>query len=149
MGQKWDLLITSSTIVSLLLVIFIFIYPLNEQQILIIYIIDFAVVVLLVIDFYIRVKASPQKRKYLIQHWYEFLAMIPLALLGTIDSVTAANYSLLSFKLLTVFRTVRLFQMFHSIRGSEIFIMTIIAAVTIILGAFGEYIVESPNPDAP
>lgn len=148
MGQKWDLLITSSTIVSLLLVIFIFIYPLNEQQILIIYIIDFAVVVLLVIDFYIRVKASPQKRKYLIRHWYEFLAMIPLALLGTIDSVTAANYSLLSFKLLTVFRTVRLFQMLHSIRGSEIFIMTIIAAVTIILGAFGEYIAESPNPDA-
>lgn len=38
--------------------------------------------------------------------------------------------------------------MLHSIRGSEIFIMTIIAAVTIILGAFGEYIAESPNPDA-
>ena len=110
MSQTWDILITASTIVSLILVIFIFIYPLNEHQILVIYIFDFAVVVLLVIDFCIRVKASPQKRKYIIRHWYEFPAMVPLALLGFMDTVTAANYSLLSFKLLTIFRTVRLFE---------------------------------------
>ena len=148
MSQTWDILITASTIVSLILVIFIFIYPLNEHQILVIYIFDFIVVILLVIDFCIRLKASPQKRKYIIKHWYEFPAMVPLALLGSIDSIIPANYSLLSFKLLTIFRTVRLFETLRNIRGSEIFIMTIIAAVTIILGAFGEYIVESPNPNA-
>lgn len=121
--------------------IFIFIYPLKEEQILIIYIFDFGVVSLLAIDFYKRVKATTNKRKYLIRHWYEFLAMIPLALLAYIDSVTVSNFVLLSFKLLTIFRTVRLFVLLHNIKGSEIFIMTIIAAVTIILGAFGEYIV--------
>jgi voltage-gated potassium channel len=129
-------------------VIFIFIYPLKEQQILIIYIFDFGVVALLAIDFYKRVKASTNKRKYIIRHWYEFPAMVPLALLAYIDSVTATNYAVLSFKLLTIFRTVRLFVLLHNIKGSEIFIMTIIAAVTIILGAFGEYIAESPNPNA-
>lgn len=148
MSQNWDILITASTIISLILVIFIFIYPLNAQQLLAIYIFDFIVVILLVIDFCTRLKASPQKRKYITKHWYEFPAMVPLALLGSIDSIIPANYSLLSFKLLTIFRTVRLFEMLRSIRGSQIFIMTILAAVTIILGAFGEYIAESPNPNA-
>lgn len=128
--------------------IFIFVYPLKEQQLLVIYVFDFIVVLLLVTDFCKRVKASPDKRKYIIRHWYEFPAMVPLVILASFDSVTTTNYALLNFKLLTIFRTVRLFVLLHNIRGSEIFIMTIIAAVTIILGAFGEYIAESPNPNA-
>lgn len=148
MSQYWDILITTSTIVSLILVIFIFIYPLNAQQLIAIYIFDVIVVILLAIDFCIRLRASPQKRNYVLSHLYEFPAMIPLALLGFIDSITITSHSLLSFKLLTIFRSIRLFEVLHNIRGSEIFIMTILSAVTIIFGAFGEYLAESPNPNA-
>jgi voltage-gated potassium channel len=34
------------------------------------------------------------------------------------------------------------------VRGGQIFILTIISALTIIFGAFGEYLAESPNPNA-
>jgi voltage-gated potassium channel len=74
--------------------------------------------------------------------------MVPLALLGFIDSIILTSHPLLSFKLLTIFRTIRLFDFIHNIRGSQIFILTILSAVTIIFGAFGEYLVESPNPNA-
>lgn len=148
MSQYWDILITTSTVISLILVIFVFIYPLNAQQLLAIYIFDFVVVILLAIDFCIRLRASPQKRKYVLSHWYEFPVMVPLALLGFIDSIILTSHPLLSFKLLTIFRTVRLFDLIHNIRGSQIFILTILSAVTIIFGAFGEYLAESPNPNA-
>ena len=137
MNQYWDIIITTSTIVSLILVIFIFIYPLNAQQLLAIYIFDFIVVISLVIDFCIRLKASPQKKKYVLGHWYELPAMVPLALLGFIDSIVVTSYPLLSFKVLTIFRIVHLFDLIRNIRGSQIFILTIISAVTIIFGAFG------------
>src|SRR5215475_2442659 len=136
MSQYWDILIAASTIISLLLVILIFIYPLDVEQFIAIYIFDFAVVILLAIDFYIRLRASPQKRKYVLSHWYEFLAMVPLALLGFFDSIILTSHTLLSFKLLTIFRTVRLFSLIRNIKGSQIFILTILSAVTIIFGAF-------------
>ena len=148
MRQYWDTLITASTIISLLLVIFIFIYPLDARQLLAIYIFDFLVVILLVIDFCIRLRASPHKRKYVLSHWYEFPAMLPLALLGFIDSIILTSHALLSLKLLTIFRTVQLFDLIRNIRGSQIFILTILSAITIIFGAFGEYLAESPNPNA-
>jgi voltage-gated potassium channel len=148
MSQYWDILVTIGTIISLILVIFIFIYPLNARQVLTIYIFDFIVVILLVIDFCIRLRASPQKRKYIINHCYEFPAMIPLALLGFLDSIIQTSYPLLTFKLLTILRTIRLFDLIRKIRGSKIFILTILSAVTIIFGAFGEYLAESPNPHA-
>jgi voltage-gated potassium channel len=131
-----------------MLVIFFFIYPLSGQQVRAIYIFDLVVVIFLAIDFWTRIKASPQKRKYVISHWYEFPAMLPLALLGFFDAITLTHYSLLSFKLIAVFRTIRLFGSIRRIRGGQILILTIVSALTIIFGAFGEYLAESPNPNA-
>jgi voltage-gated potassium channel len=148
MSQYWEFLVTISTIISLILVIFIFIYPLNERQVFTIYIIDFIVVVLLVIDFCLRLRASPQKTKYIKNHLYEFPAMIPLVLLGFLDSIIQASHPFLTFKLLTVLRMIRLVDLLRNIKGSKIFILTTLSAVTIIFGAFGEYLAESPNHHA-
>jgi voltage-gated potassium channel len=148
MSQYWDILITASTIASLMLVIFFFIYPLSGRQVQAIYIFDLVVVIFLAIDFWTRLKTSPQKRKYVISHWYEFPAMLPLALLGFFDSIALSHNPLLSFKLIAIFRTIRLFGSIRRVRGGQIFILTIISALTIIFGAFGEYLAESPNPNA-
>ena len=148
MNQYWEITITAATIVSLILVTFFFVYPLSVRQTQAIYIFDFLVVILLAVDFSIRLKASPQKRKFVIGHWYEFLAMLPLALLGFFDTLALPYHPLLSFKLIAIFRTIRLFTSIRRVRGGEIFILTIISALTIIFGAFGEYLAESPNPNA-
>lgn len=148
MNQYWDITITAVTIVSLILVTFFFIYPLSVRQVQAIYIFDLVVVIFLAVDFSIRLKASPQKRKFVIHHWYEFLAMLPLALLGFFDTIAIPHHLLLSFKLIAIFRTIRLFTSIRRVRGGEIFILTIISALTIIFGAFGEYLAESPNPNA-
>ena len=79
-----------------------------------------------------------------------FLPWYPWRYSGFMDTVTVADYSLLSFKLLTIFRTVRLFETLRNIRGSEIFIMTIITRVNdTILGDFWRiYCRIFPNPNA-
>ena len=74
--------------------------------------------------------------------------MLPLALFGVLDTFAVTNNPVLSFKLIALFRLVRLYNLVRYIRGNEIFLLTGIAAVTIIFGAFGTYIAESQNPNA-
>jgi voltage-gated potassium channel len=95
-----------------------------------------------------RLRASPQKLRYVLSHCYEFPAMLPLALFGFLDTFVVTNNPVLSFKLIALFRLIRLFNLVRYIRGNEIFLLTGIAAVTIIFGAVGTYFVESQNPNA-
>lgn len=113
-----------------------------------IYIFDFVVIIFLTIDFYLRIRASPHKLRYVIGHWYEFPAMVPLAVFGSLDAMAVINNPVLSFKLIAFFRLVRLYNLVLYIKGNEIVLLTEIAAITIIFGAFGTYIVESRSPDA-
>jgi len=148
MNQYWDILIAAFTVISLIIILFTFVHPLDARQLLGIYIFDFVVIIFLAIDFCIRVKASPQKLRYIISHCYEFPAMLPLALFGFLDTFVVTNNPVLSFKLIALFRLVRLYNLVHFIRGKEIFLLTGIAAVTIIFGAVGTYFAESQNPNA-
>jgi len=148
MKQRWDILIATLTAVSLIIILFTLVRPLNTQQLLVIYIFDFVVIIFLAIDFCIRLKASPHKLRYIIAHWYEFPAMLPLVLLAFLDTFTATNNPLESFKLIAFFRLIQLYSLVRYIRGNEIFLLTGIAAITVIFGGFGTYIAESHNPDA-
>jgi voltage-gated potassium channel len=148
MNQYWDILIATFTVISLIVILVIFVHPLNERQLLVIYIFDFVVVIFLAIDFCIRLRASPRKLRYMISHWYEFPAMLPLALLGVLDTFIVTNNPILSFKLIAFFRLVQLYNLIRYIRGKELFLLSGISAVTIIFGAFGTYIAESQNPHA-
>jgi len=49
---------------------------------------------------------------------------------------------------LALFRLIRLYNLILMIKGSEIILLSAAAVVTIIFGAFGIYLAESPNPDA-
>ena len=73
--------------------------------------------------------------------------MIPLAVFGGLDAVTVTNNPVLSFKLIAFFRLARLYNLVRYIKGNEIFLLTGIAAVTIIFGAIGTYFAESGSPD--
>jgi voltage-gated potassium channel len=96
----------------------------------------------LAIDFYLRIRTSPHMLRYVIRHWYELPAVIPLALLGGLDALAVTQNPVLSFKLIAFFRLARLYNLVRYIKGNEVFLLTANAAVTIIFGAVGTYFAD-------
>ncbi len=74
--------------------------------------------------------------------------MIPLVLLGGLDALIVIHNPVLSFKFIAFFRLVRLYNLVRYIKGNEVFLLTGMAAVTIIFGAVGTYFAESGHKDA-
>jgi voltage-gated potassium channel len=146
--EYWNILIATFTIISLLIILLTIFYPFNNPQLLALYIFDLLVTIFLAIDFYLRIRTSPHKLRYVIGHWYELPAMIPLALLGGLDSLIVIHNPVLSFKFIAFFRLVRLYNLVRYIKGNEVFLLTGMAAVTIIFGAVGTYFAESGHKDA-
>jgi voltage-gated potassium channel len=139
MNKSWNAITAISTIASLLLVLLVYLFPLNGTEKLLISIFDLFVVILLARDFYSRIKESDHKLRYILIHWYEFLAMIPLVLLS------AFPYDI---RWIAFFRTVRLYNLVSRIGNSEIVLLGLFVAVSIIVGAFAEYLAEASNSDA-
>jgi voltage-gated potassium channel len=146
--EYWNILIATFTIISLLIILLTIFYPFNDPQLLALYIFDLLVAIFLAIDFYLRIRTSPHKLRYVIGHWYELPAMIPLALLGGLDALTVIHNPVLSFKLIAFFRLARLYNLVRYIKGNEVFLLTGMAAVTVIFGAIGTYFAESGSKDA-
>jgi voltage-gated potassium channel len=146
--EYWNILIAAFTIISLIIILLTILYPFKDPQLLAIYIFDLLVTTFLAIDFYLRIRTTPHKLRYVIRHWYELPAMIPLALLGGLDAFAVTQNPVLSFKLIAFFRLARLFNLVHYIKCNEVFLLTGIAAVTIIFGAVGTYFAESGSKDA-
>ncbi|MGA7043862.1 MAG: hypothetical protein WBY71_09360, partial [Nitrososphaeraceae archaeon] len=139
MNKAWNAITAIPTLASLLLVLLDYLFPLNETEKLLIYIFDLFVVILLARDFYSRIKESDHKLRFILSHWYEFPAMIPLVLLS------AFPYDI---RWIAFFRTARLYTLVSRLGTSEIVLLGLFVAVTIIVGAFAEYIAEASNSDA-
>ena len=122
--EYWNIIIATFTIISLLIILLTIFYPFNDPQLLAIYIFDLLVTTFLAIDFYLRIRTSPNKLRYVIGHWYELPAMIPLALLGGLDALTVTHNPVLSFKLIAFFRLARLYNLARYIKGNEVFLLT-------------------------
>ena len=146
--EYWNILIATFTIISLLIILLTIFYPFKDPQLLAIYIFDLLLTTFLTIDFYLRIRTSPYKLRYVIGHWYELPAMIPLALLGGLDALAVTHNPVLSFKLMAFFRLARLYNLVRYIKNNEVFLLTGMAAVTIIFGAIGTYFAESGSKDA-
>ena len=146
--EYWNILIATFTIISLLIILLTIFYPFRDPQLLGIYIFDLLVTTFLAIDFYLRIRTSPHKLRYVIGHWYELPSMIPLALLGGLDTLTVTHNPVLSFKFIAFFRLARLYNLVRYIKNNEVFLLTGMAAVTVIFGAIGTYFAESGSKDA-
>ena len=112
------------------------------------YIFDLIVTTILIIDFIERFRLSSQKTSFLIAHWYEYPAMIPLIVYGIVDGTVIVESTVKTVRFLAFFRLVRLYNIVLMIRGSEVLLLCSLAAVTVVFGTIGIYIAESPNPDA-
>jgi voltage-gated potassium channel len=142
------IIIAVLTVVSIIVVFVDFLFPLSNEQRWTMYIFDLIVTGILIIDFIDRFKSSSNKVTFLIAHWYEYPAMIPLIVYGVIDSTVLIGTAVRTIRFLAFFRLVRLYNIALMIKGSEILLLCSLAVVTIVFGSFGIYFVESPNPEA-
>lgn len=135
-------LVTAASVAAILIQ---YVYPLNTLQMRAVYIFDFIVVVILAIDFTIRMNASEDGRlKFVLKHWYEIPAMIPLVAFTLLENDLMTGAAAGGLRLLRLFRLVQLF--FRTLRifeGSKYLYFVAFSTMAIIIGAFGIYIAES------
>ncbi len=123
-NEYWNILIAATHSHFSDYCTYYFVHPTGPRQSPGIYIFDVVVTIFLAIDFYLRVRASPQKIRFTISHWYEFPAMVLLIVFAGLDTLIITSSPVLSFKLITFFRLARLYNLVRFIRGNEIFLLT-------------------------
>jgi voltage-gated potassium channel len=138
-------IIMSLLIISSVFVVFVdILYPLTSTQTLVLRTFDLGVVVILALDYAVRLRSSTNKRKFFLRHLYELPAMIPLFLTGAADSTSFLHY----IRLIALFRIIRLYNIMSYVDGSELIILASMSAICIIFGGFAVFIFEAPAPDS-
>jgi voltage-gated potassium channel len=157
MSGKFQFVVTILTLASVALAIILYVpqIELSNNQQGVVYIADLGIVSILGYDFYTRMKSSNQRlSSFLIKHWYEILAMMPLVLFAAIEEQIILGAVLRSLKLLRLFRLVRLvrlanlFRTIRYLKSSGFVYLAIIFTVTVIFGSIAIYTAESDSPDA-
>ncbi len=151
MKKKTELFVSIITLISVVVILIPSAFSLTSTQLNTIYTFDLIVVVILALDFYVRLRESGQGSRFVLTHCYELPAMLPLILLATLEQdlsfIGAA--AIRSLRLIGLFRLVRLF--FRTIKFFEarrIFYIAAFSAMAITFGAVAEYLVESTDPEA-
>lgn len=146
-SQKVEIAVGMVVVASLLSVIIYYSFTLQPNQELAVYVFDFAIVILLAVDFYYRLKASGEGSRFLVKHWYELPAFLPLLLFAYVDDqVPGVDLSVLSF--ITFFRLFRLYQLLRHFRRNEFAYLTAFLAITIIFSSISILFAEPSNPEA-
>jgi voltage-gated potassium channel len=145
-----EIFVTVLTAISVVVILIDHVYNLTESQRLAIYVFDSIVVLILAIDFYKRMKSSNgTSTKFILKHWYEIPAMIPIFVFDIAGLQTLLGAGLRSVRLIRLFRLLQLFFRTTEIfRESKFLYLITFSAGAIIIGAVAEYIVESPIRDA-
>ena len=143
-----NMLVMVFTLASIIIIFATYLYPLSEREKWSLYIFDLFVTSMLAVDFYSRIKDSKDRLRYIVSHWYEFPAMIPLIVYGFIDSSALIQTTIGTTRYIALFRLVRLYNLTLMVKGSEIVLLSSLAVVTVVFGGFGIYIMESPSSQA-
>jgi voltage-gated potassium channel len=146
--ESIELAIALLTVISLILILIDIFFPLNSEQELFVYVFDLVVVLILAADFAFRVGRSGKKGRYVMNHWYEIPAMIPIILYASADTSTIAGQVLQQFRVIAFFRLVRLYYILTLIQGSRFVLLSAFSIITIVFGALGVYLTEAGNPGA-
>jgi voltage-gated potassium channel len=149
-NKKAELLITTITLASVVVILIPSVYPLTSSQLNIIYIFDLIVVVILAADFYIRLRESGQGSRFLLTHCYELPAILPLILFATLEQDPSfIGAGIRSLRLVRLFRIIQLFfRTLKLFEGRRILYIVAFSTMAVILGAVAEYLVESTDPEA-
>ena len=146
MENKWRIFVDVITAISVVAIIVNYLYPnLSIIQRDEIYFFDLFVVAVLAVDFYNKIKNSDLPlSKFLIGHWYEIPAMMPLILFSTLEHEFFIGAVARSIRLLSLFRIILLFFRIVTIfEQNRLMYIMVFAFTSILLGAFAEYQIES------
>ena len=138
-----EIVIALLTVVSLVVILIDIFFPLNAEQKTFIYIFDLVVVIVLATDYAFRVRRSSKRSRYIMKHWYEIPAMLPLILYASADTSTLAGQVVVQFRAIAFFRLVRLYYILTLIQGSRFVLLSAITIITIVFGALGVNLTEN------
>jgi voltage-gated potassium channel len=145
---KPEIAVSILSAISVLVILIDYSYALDDFQKNTVYVFDTGVVVVLAVDFYKRYKKSNEGARFILKHWYEIPAMLPVFMFVFIES-QLVGAAVRSFRLVRVFRIVHVFfrttAIFEGSRLIEIFMIT---GGIIITGAIAAFLVESNDPDS-
>ncbi len=108
----------------------------------------------MIYDYCDRLKKSKNKKKFLIQHFYELPALLPLIFFdfmeyeASLAAVLRAMRIIRLFRLLRLLRLINLFKMAKFLKASGFIYLVILLVVSIIFGAIGILVVEEENPES-
>ena len=143
---RWDLLVAVLIIVSVLVVFADYLFPLTESEKWILRVIDLSSVIIIIIDYIKRLRLSNDWRSFILKHWYELPAMLPLFVTGAPEIASSGILSYIRF--IAIFRLIRLYNLWYYIKGGELLVLATLSAISIIFGALGIYITEVGQPGA-
>ncbi len=148
MHYKIEIFINIITAVSVLFIVVQYLFSLTDVHLTIVYVFDFLVVIILAVDFSNRAIKSKQGLKYVLRHWYELPAMIPLFTFGIIEGLENSIVAIL--RLIRLIRLIQLFfRSLRALHGKNKFAYVILFSFSSIsIGAVLGYLFESPNPDS-
>ncbi len=149
MHYKIEIFINIITAISVLVIVVQYLFILTNEYITIVYIFDFLVVIILAVDFSDRVIKSKQGLKYIIKHWYEIPAMIPLFTFSIVEGLENSGFVAI-LRLVRLFRLIQLFsRTLRALHGKSRFAYVILFSFTAIsIGSVLVYLVESPHPNS-
>jgi len=148
--EKRELLVSSFTAISVGIIIYQLVYnPIKSIEQLI-YIFDLTVSIILITDFYLRMKESKEKNKiFLLKHLYEIPALIPLIVFGMFESYGFLNVIFRLLRLIRLFRILHLYSRilsFSSKTNNRLFYIIAVSAMAVSGGAIGLFVVEGDVP---
>lgn len=143
--KKLELTLAVLIVVSLILSLINYLFLLSENQRIAIYVLDFIVVIFLGADFYHRLKASNEGLRFILRHWYEIPAMLPLIIF---DIHAVGEGPLRILLLITFFRLIRLYRILTFFADKNFVFLAVFTALNVIFGGIGVYLAESQHQGA-
>lgn len=108
MNTKLEYFVAGITLISVIVIMYVYLAQPTGITLNIIYAFDLIVVIILAFEFYYRMKESKEGAKFILKHAYELPAMIPLVVFGIFESESAVNVALRGLRLIRLFRLINL-----------------------------------------
>lgn len=145
-NDKFEILVGILTLLSVGLAFILYLPNLAIESQNAIYVFDLFVVGVLVFDFCVRTKLSDNWSRYVLRHWYEIPAMLPLIVLARFEDAFVIGAAVRSLRLIRLLRLLRLVNLFRAAEHwnlSTFVYLLLILGGTVIFGAVGIFEVES------
>ncbi len=156
MTSKKELVVGVVALASIGLILIEYFTSLSFSELLAIMIADGLIIFVLLLDLLSRSKSSGNAAQYLIRHWYEVLALLPLALFYLLETQTFIGAIFRSFRLFRFFRlavaiarTSRALSHITEIaRKSHLFYLLTVSTTVVFIGTVSAYVLEVDVPES-